>query len=144
MTRAEYIREWRRSPKGRESNRKKAAAYRAANREKMRELDRARYLTRKAQILAANERRRARRFAAEGSHTFVEWQRLCELSAGCCAYCGSEGPLTKDHFIPLSLGGTEYIDNIVPACRSCNCSKSAKSPEQFANWMVNRILQRRV
>jgi len=32
--------------------------------------------------------------------------------------------LTVEHIIPLSKGGTNYIDNIVPACRFCNLSKN--------------------
>ncbi|MBX3579877.1 MAG: HNH endonuclease, partial [Rhizobiaceae bacterium] len=48
----------------------------------------------------------------------------------CCAYCDSTGPLTQDHFIPLSSAkcpGT-IPGNIVPACASCNSSKRARDP----------------
>lgn len=46
---------------------------------------------------------------------------------GMCWYCGV--PLdpfltyTIDHVSPLSLGGTNDLDNLVPSCRSCNSSK---------------------
>jgi 5-methylcytosine-specific restriction endonuclease McrA len=46
-----------------------------------------------------------------------------------CYYCGKVITLktvTRDHFIPLTKGGTNEISNIVPACVSCNCSKGNK------------------
>ena len=30
-----------------------------------------------------------------------------------------------DHVIPVSRGGTSHIDNLVPACRTCNMSKGS-------------------
>lgn len=42
-----------------------------------------------------------------------------------CAYCAIElAKVTIDHVIPLAKGGCHSIDNLVPACRSCNSSKS--------------------
>lgn len=43
----------------------------------------------------------------------------------CCAYCKSERNLTIDHFIATHNGGFDSLDNIVPACASCNSSKNA-------------------
>ena len=40
-----------------------------------------------------------------------------------CAYCGEETDLEKEHFIPVSKDGDYTIENIIPACRKCNCSK---------------------
>ncbi len=59
---------------------------------------------------------------------------------GCrCWYCGikctSAGNLpnsfTLDHVVPLSKGGREDADNIVPCCKSCNSTKGSKSVEEF-------------
>ena len=44
-----------------------------------------------------------------------------------CAYCGKKtDKLEMDHVVPVSKGGNHSIDNIVPACRFCNTSKSNK------------------
>lgn len=71
-------------------------------------------------------RRYAREKGAEGSHTLSEWDNLKKQFNNKCAICGEEKPLTIDHIIPLSKGGTDYISNIQPLCRNCNSKKSNK------------------
>ena len=44
-----------------------------------------------------------------------------------CLKCFKSEPeikLTRDHKIPLTLGGTNNLDNIQPLCHSCNAKKS--------------------
>ncbi|HZP95828.1 MAG TPA: HNH endonuclease signature motif containing protein [Candidatus Limnocylindria bacterium] len=60
---------------------------------------------------------RARKLAADGAFTPREWLALVEQHGGACAYCGAAGPLEADHRIPLARGGSNWIDNILPACR---------------------------
>lgn len=50
-------------------------------------------------------------------------------------YCNEELPLTNDHVVPLSRGGSNNIDNILPACKGCNCSKSAKTLEEYLSLL---------
>lgn len=49
-----------------------------------------------------------------------------------CAYCGSrfrEGDLSRDHVVPLHLGGRDRWMNVVTACRTCNTLKGGRTPE---------------
>lgn len=75
--------------------------------------------------------RRARQTGAGGTHTLQEWLDKCALLGNVCIYCGEARPLERDHQIPISRGGSNDITNIVPACRSCNRRKHAKTPDEF-------------
>lgn len=70
--------------------------------------------------------RYAREKGAEGSFSLYEWEELKLKHNNKCACCGKEKSLTKDHIVPLSKGGTNYISNIQPLCRSCNSRKNNK------------------
>lgn len=49
-----------------------------------------------------------------------------------CRYCGvSDTPLTLDHVIPRSRGGSDSPMNLVLACRPCNSSKGARTPAEW-------------
>ena len=74
---------------------------------------------------------RARKLAALGSFTPAEWLALVERYRGRCAYCGAIGTLEADHRIPLARGGTNDIDNILPACRRCNAKKRLLTEAEF-------------
>ena len=82
-------------------------------------------------VLAKWQNYRARKLAANGSFTSVEWLALVGLFQGCCAYCGEAGPLEADHRIPLARGGSNAIANILPACRRCNARKHVLTEEEF-------------
>ena len=79
------------------------------------------------EVAAISRRRRARVRGAVGSHTVNQWERRKAEYGYRCAYCGKEGlKLTEDHVIPVSKGGMDTIDNIVPACKPCNSRKHNK------------------
>ncbi len=86
-------------------------------------------------------RRRARRVAAADNDLSVqEWQALLE-AWGACAYCGTvAGPFQKDCVLPISRGGRYTIDNVVPACASCNTSKCN---DEVTGWMRRKRLDER-
>lgn len=66
----------------------------------------------------------ARKKNAEGSHSFQEWEDLKIKYNNKCAICNELKPLTKDHIQPLSKGGSDFITNIQPLCKSCNSKKN--------------------
>jgi 5-methylcytosine-specific restriction endonuclease McrA len=79
----------------------------------------------------AQNKRRARKQKAGGSHTHAEVVSLHELQRGKCARCKKRVPLSKvhrDHRMPLALGGDDSIYNIQLLCKACNLSKSARHP----------------
>ena len=71
-------------------------------------------------------RYRARKRNADGSHTLKEWQDLVVKFDNKCAFCKESKKLTKDHIIPLSKGGSDFIFNIQPLCKNCNSKKNNK------------------
>lgn len=60
-----------------------------------------------------------------------QWEQCKNHFNNHCAYCNSDKPLTQDHFIALSKFGEYSSRNIIPACGSCNPSKSNKP---FSTW----------
>ncbi|RPI69214.1 MAG: HNH endonuclease [Ignavibacteriae bacterium] len=53
-----------------------------------------------------------------------------------CMYCGErKPPLTVDHIIPRSRGGTDQWENLVCACIKCNNRKGSRTPEE-ANMIL--------
>lgn len=52
-----------------------------------------------------------------------QWQALL-VAWGGCAYCGAaDRPMQRDCVLAISRGGRYTLDNVVPACPSCNASK---------------------
>lgn len=72
---------------------------------------------------------RARNVAIGGHVTPSEWRAKLEEFGHRCAYCRkSAARLEKDHVIALADGGAHTIENLVPACRSCNARKGSNGP----------------
>jgi 5-methylcytosine-specific restriction endonuclease McrA len=66
-----------------------------------------------------------------------QWVAL-KAAWGGCAYCGkTDKPLQRDCVLALSRGGRYTLDNIVPACRSCNTSKCN---DEVTSWMRRKRL----
>lgn len=58
-----------------------------------------------------------------------------------CAYCGVTGkPLQRDCILPISRGGRYTLDNIAPACGSCNASKCN---DEVTAWLRRKKLDER-
>jgi hypothetical protein len=78
-----------------------------------------------------HERRRARALGAGPSFTAAEWIALVAAHEQRCAYCGSPGQLHADHRTPLARGGTNSIENLLPACATCNLRKHLLTEDEF-------------
>jgi 5-methylcytosine-specific restriction endonuclease McrA len=69
-----------------------------------------------------------------------QWAALMVAWSG-CAYCGAtDTPLQRDCVLPISRGGRYTLDNVVPACRSCNASKCN---DEVTGWLRRRRLDER-
>lgn len=86
-------------------------------------------------------RRRHRRVSrADNDLDAHEWDALVAAWGG-CAYCGdSTAALQKDCVLAISRGGRYTLDNVVPACRSCNASKCNT---EVTSWMRRKRLDER-
>jgi hypothetical protein len=74
--------------------------------------------------------RRDRVRNAVGSYTDGEWELLKIQYGFTCPCCHQAEPiiqLTRDHIIPLSRGGSNFIENIQPLCKKCNVKKFTKT-----------------
>jgi 5-methylcytosine-specific restriction endonuclease McrA len=77
---------------------------------------------------------RARKYGNGGRHTKVEWEAIKYAYDYTCLWCGKKEPeikLTEDHFIPLTKGGDDSIENIQPLCKPCNSLKNDRLVSNF-------------
>ncbi len=69
-----------------------------------------------------------------------QWTALQAAWVG-CAYCGvTDMPLQRDCVLAISRGGRYTLDNVVPACRSCNASKCN---DEVTGWLRRRRFDER-
>jgi len=78
--------------------------------------------------------------AVEHDLSAEQWAALQEAWGG-CAYCGAAGvPLQRDCVLPISRGGRYTLDNIAPACSSCN---AGKCNDEVTGWLRRKRLDER-
>lgn len=131
----------------------KAREYRKANAERIADFMR-QYQKNNAEKIAARVREynkrhpekqasitrnyRARKRSAGGTHTALDIARILGRQRGLCANCETE--LFKsgkkkyhvDHIMPLARGGSNWPINLQCLCPTCNLSKNAKDPIEWA------------
>ena len=83
-------------------------------------------------------KRRTNRLArVDNDLTDQQWAEILD-AWGACAYCQGTGPaLQRDCVQPISRGGRYTIENVVPACASCNASKHNS---EVTAWMRRKKL----
>ncbi len=83
------------------------------------------------------KRRRNRLARVDNDLTDAQWADI--VSAwGACAYCEAVGTaLQRDCVLPVSRGGRYTLDNVVPACPSCNASKHN---DEVTGWLRRKRL----
>ncbi len=81
---------------------------------------------------------KARKKSAMGRYTPEDLVRVVEAQGGCCFWCQVplSGDYHADHYVPLSRGGSNYQENIVAACPTCNTSRGAKMPDEFLEYLA--------
>lgn len=107
-----------------------ARAYRSINKDMILSTLRQRYHLMKPRFQEyARKHRALKRGAPISDLTAEQWQAIKEAYGHRCVYCGRKMQrLTQDHITPLSKGGSHTLQNVVPACQSCNSKKSAGAP----------------
>ena len=89
----------------------------------------------------AARKRKRRVNAVVNDLTADQWASLKQAWQG-CAYCGAaDSALQRDCVMAISRGGRYTVDNVVPACASCNTSKCN---EEVTAWMRRKRLDERM
>jgi 5-methylcytosine-specific restriction endonuclease McrA len=93
------------------------------------------YLT-KEKIRKYRHRREGRKRGLPITLTEEEWQKILSDYHRSCIYCGRENiPLAQEHWVPVARGGGYTVDNIVPACTSCNSRKRTMTGDEFLSLL---------
>ena len=78
------------------------------------------------------EKMKRRRLSAK------ERKQVYDMYGSRCAYCGVHitfRGMQIDHIKPLGIGGEDALENMLPACRSCNKYKHTLDVEGFREYL---------
>ena len=91
--------------------------------------------------LAYGRNRKSRKRGANGAHTGQDIVEIAAAQKGRCAYCRvALGPRYHvDHIMPLAKGGSNDRRNLQILCKSCNSSKKALDPLDYARSLGRLI-----
>ncbi|MBU1028512.1 MAG: HNH endonuclease [Nanoarchaeota archaeon] len=91
-----------------------------------------------------NHKRRAAITGAIADLTDKQWKWIKMVYENRCVYCNRQMKrITMDHILPLSRGGIHTMNNIVPACQSCNSKKNTKTVYEWMPQAINCINKNR-
>lgn len=125
-----------------------------ANRERIREIDNARYWRdRESRLDLATSVHHARRVRRSGDADYdfgVTREVLRDRDGDGCNYCGRvmdfervdrrmrKDKATIDHVVPISAGGSHTLSNTVLACWECNAAKRNEDADAFRERVKRR------
>jgi len=113
--------------RNRDKVRKRKREYAAANRDRIREYDAAYRKANRERVRFHRNNYDHRKRANGGDLTHEDWLDIRASFGGRCVYCSNQDQIELDHLVPVSNGGQHSKDNVVPACMTCNRTKSNKS-----------------
>jgi len=117
------------------ANKEKITELRRKNKDKLKEYNKIYSQTQARKISSKNYKYKRRSITKQGDATTQQILKL-QKNAKVCYWCKCSLKNVKvhiDHYVPLSKGGEHTLSNLVVSCQSCNLTKSAKDPIQFAN-----------
>lgn len=87
----------------------------------------------RAMVRSRRARRKARERGADGCFTMMDVVAIHENQKGLCFYCGVDlvNDYHVDHFVPLSMGGSNNPSNLRLSCPGCNALKGVRNPHEF-------------
>lgn len=94
---------------------------------------------------------RAKKLGVESTLTVEEWKEIVHTSKNICHLCGREisfkigspDRISLDHVLPMSRGGTNTKENVLPAHRACNRSRLDMTLAEFDAWLIPVSIFRR-
>lgn len=112
----------------------RSANYYAENRERLSEKHRQHYAENPEIYAALSSKRRAIKRGAGGSYKASDVSSILDSQRSKCASCLKKlsSGYHVDHIMPLARGGTNDKYNLQILCPSCNLSKHAKDPIDWA------------
>jgi len=115
-------------------------AWKQANSDRNRELDRNSYHAnveeRRLSARIYQSHKRADKNSAFGSYTSEEADWLYDSQHGLCYYCGVRlVDYHIDHMLPLTRGGTNFLENLCCACPECNISKGQMTSSEYREYL---------
>ena len=105
--------------------------YREENKEHLKEVMKLWGINNHEKTRRTTQIKRARKKLLPCTLTLEQWEDIKNVFNNKCAYCGAKAPLEQDHFLAMRKGGEYTHNNIIPSCKSCNCSKGMKD---FFEW----------
>lgn len=151
------------NPKYAEQHRESARKWEIAHREQRRQIERNRYAKNSPEITETKKKWRQdnpekvkeirkRTYENNKEKSFIRAHKRRTLignataedikelksSYGFCVYCNKKVKLEIDHIKPITLGGTNDVENLVPVCRSCNSSKRNKTLLSWLYWILGK------